>query len=182
MDIKYNDDVYRPAEDTYLMMDNIKCGKKVLEIGAGTGIISVNLALNNHDVTATDIDDKAIDLIKENARINHVNIKIIKSDLFDNIYDKYDTIIFNPPYLPVENEDIKWSGGSDGFNVTSRFLKDAYMHLNDNGSIYIILSDLTDINKLKNDFKNYEFIEIKRCTFDFESIILYMLRVRTCPQ
>ena len=48
------------------------------------------------------------------------------SDLFENVHGKYDTIIFNPPYLPVERESPQWSGGKDGFAVTGRFLETAH--------------------------------------------------------
>ncbi len=177
LNIDYSDDVYRPAEDTYLIIDNAIPGNKILEIGSGTGIIAIHFALKNHDVTATDIDENAIELIRKNAKNNHVNIKVIKSNLFENVYEKFDTIIFNPPYLPVENESLQWAGGSTGFDTINQFLNDAYKHLNNNGNIYIILSDLTDIKGLINRYKNYEFKKIKCESFDFESILLFQLKV-----
>jgi release factor glutamine methyltransferase len=176
--IDYSETVYRPAEDTYLLMSHAKCGKNVLEMGAGTGIISVTLALRGHSVTAVDISQDAVDLISHNAVINNVSIEIIQSDLFQNVHGKYDTLIFNPPYLPVENESPQWAGGSDGFAVTGRFLESAYRYLNDGGNIYIILSDLTDIESFIRKNENYVFTEIASESFDFEAIKLYELKVR----
>ncbi|WP_298276299.1 HemK2/MTQ2 family protein methyltransferase [Ferroplasma sp.] len=178
INIDYSETVYRPAEDTYLLMDHTKCGQKVLEMGAGTGIISINLALQGHTVTAVDISQDAVELIKHNAGINKVSIEVIESDLFQNIHGKYDTLIFNPPYLPVENESPQWAGGSDGFAVTGRFLASADKYLNRCGNIYIILSDLTDIESFIRKNKNYVFTEIASESFDFESIKLYELKVR----
>ncbi len=177
LNIDYSDDVYKPAEDTYLIIDNAICGKKILEIGAGTGIISINFALKDYNVTSTDISEKAIELINKNAKKNNVNIKIIKSNLFENINDKYDTIIFNPPYLPVEDESLQWAGGKSGFDTTYKFLDEAYKHLNEEGNIYIILSDLTDIDSLIKKYKNYKFKKVKCEKFDFESIFLFELKV-----
>ncbi len=179
MDIDYSDNVYKPAEDTYLIIDNVIPEGKILEIGAGTGIISIFFALKGYDVTSSDISEHSIDLIGKNAKKNHANLDIIKSNLFENIHGIYDTIIFNPPYLPVENESLQWSGGKDGFGTTGKFLDSAYKYLNKNGNIYIILSDLTNVEKFIEKYRIYTFERVKCEHFDFESIILYRLKVRT---
>lgn len=178
VNIDYSENVYRPAEDTYLLMDHAKCGREVLEMGVGSGIISVNLALQGHRVTAVDISQDAVDLINHNAELNNVSIEIIKSDLFQNVHGKFDTLLFNPPYLPVENESPQWAGGTDGFAVTGRFLEQAEKYLNHGGNIYIILSDLTDIESFIKKNENYVFTEIASENFDFEAIMLYELKVR----
>ncbi len=178
VNIDYSENVYRPAEDTYLLMEHAVCGRNVLEMGAGSGIISINLALRGHLVTAVDISQDAIDLIGHNAKINNVHIEIIKSDLFQNVHGKYDTLLFNPPYLPVEYESQQWAGGRDGFDVTGRFLESAANFLSYNGNIYFILSDLTDIESFINKNKNYVFTKIASMSFDFEAIMLYELKVR----
>ena len=174
----YSDSVYRPAEDSYMVMDHANPGARMLEIGAGSGIISIYFASLGKIVTATDISEDAIKLIKHNAEKNNVRINVIESDLFENVNGKYNTIIFNPPYLPVEGESPQWSGGSDGFKVISRFLNDAWKYLEKHGNIYIVLSDLTDINLLIKNYNNrYNFKKIASMDFDFESIFLYELTV-----
>ncbi len=178
VNIKNSEYVYKPSEDTYLMLENIICGDMILEIGSGTGIIAIDQALKGHNVTAVDISNDAVDLIKENSKMNNAEIKVFVSDLFSNIKEKYDTVLFNPPYLPVENESIQWAGGKDGFEVTGRFLDEAFKYLNPHGNIYIILSDLTDINYLIEKYNNYVFNMIKSMEFDFEAIYLYELKVR----
>ena len=87
-------------------------------------------------------------------------------------------LLFNPPYLPVENESQQWAGGRDGFDVTGRFLESAANFLSYNGNIYFILSDLTDIESFINKNKNYVFTKIASMSFDFEAIMLYELKVR----
>ncbi len=77
---------------------------KVIEIGVGSGIISVMLALLIDDISivAVDINDKALELAKRNAIKHGVDRKIefIKSDLYENVADdRYDMCISNPPYI-----------------------------------------------------------------------------------
>lgn len=172
------DKVYRPAEDTFLIMDHIVPGNTVLEIGCGTGIISVYCATLGREVTCCDVSPDARACAERNAIRNHVEIEILDSQLFGNVNGKYETIIFNPPYLPTQDryeESEQWDGGADGFDVTRPFLKSASRFLTEDGSIYIILSSLTDIDGLMEEFKQYSFKEKAKQSFFFETIFLYQL-------
>ncbi len=82
---------------------------KILELGTGSGCISI--ALKKHiscEVTAVDISEEALEVAKENAKLNHVNIHFILEDMLKTNYEYYDVIISNPPYIskeiPVEKE------------------------------------------------------------------------------
>lgn len=170
--------VYRPAEDTFLMLDNIVPGNTVLEIGCGTGIISVYCATLGRDVTCCDVSPDARRCAEKNAIRNHVDLNIVDSQLFNHIKGEYDTIIFNPPYLPTDDryeESEQWNGGTGGFDVIRPFLKSAIHFLTEGGSIYIILSSLTDIEVLMGEFQQYSFKEKARESFFFETIYLYQL-------
>lgn len=170
--------VYGPAEDTFLIMDNLVPGNTVLEVGCGTGIISVFCCKLGRKVTCCDVSEEARNCSEKNAMRNHVEMDILDSQLFNRIEGYFDTIIFNPPYLPTEDryeEATQWSGGAEGFDAIRPFLKDASDHLEDHGSIYIILSSLTDIESLIDEFKEYTFMEKARQSFFFETIYLYQL-------
>lgn len=172
------DRVYRPAEDTFLIMDHIVPGNTVLEVGCGTGMISVYCAVLGRDVTCCDVSPLARACAERNAIRNHVTLDIVDSQLFNNISGKYDTIVFNPPYLPSEDryeESEQWDGGKDGFDVTRPFLKSAHMFLNDGGSIYIILTSLTDVESLIKEFDRYSFKLKAEQSFFFETIYLYQV-------
>ncbi len=173
------DRVYRPAEDTFLILDNIKPGNTVLEIGCGTGIISVYCAVLGRVVTCCDVSPDARTCAEKNAIRNHIELDIVDSQLFNKIEGKYDTIVFNPPYLPTEDryEDSgQWDGGKDGFDHTRPFLKAAHYFLNEGGSIYIILTSLTDVESLIQEFSQYYTFKLKaEQSFFFETIYLYQV-------
>lgn len=96
-----------PRFETEILIDravNLKKEfKKILDIGTGTGLIAIALAkeFKNAEIIGLDINPKAIDLAKKNARHHKVdNIKFIESDLFSNLKEKdFDLIISNPPYI-----------------------------------------------------------------------------------
>ncbi len=182
--VKYTvcEGVYEPSEDTYLLSGILGCVGNVLEIGTGTGVLAIYCALRNCNVTASDISGKALACAGKNMELNGISMKLVDSDLFSSIHGKYDEIIFNPPYLPSEDEfegAEQWNGGKDGFEVTSRFLVDAGKHLAKGGKIRMILSDLTDIDKLISEFPEYSFKREREDRFDFESIYAYTLTEAT---
>jgi release factor glutamine methyltransferase len=115
--IYVNEDVLIPRYETeFLVEKTIKYYKEVfnnkvnvLDIGTGSGAISVALKKNiDCDVTACDISKKALEVAKNNAKSNNVVINYIESDIFNNINDKYDIIISNPPYI-ANNEEVDYS-------------------------------------------------------------------------
>ena len=168
--------VYPPSEDTFLVLDNIVPGHTVLEIGCGSGIISVYCATMGSTVTCCDVSEAALACTEKNAIRNHVSLNLINSNLFQRITGKFDTIIFNPPYLPTEDRienSEQWDGGTTGFDIISPFLNDAAAHLEDGGTIYLILSSLTNIDALVNEYKNYDFKEKARDSFFFETLFLF---------
>lgn len=79
---------------------------KILDIGTGSGAISIALAKNiNSNIDAVDISLEALSLAKNNSKENETNINFFQSDIFSNVKNKYDVIISNPPYIS-KNEKI----------------------------------------------------------------------------
>ncbi|MBE6485831.1 MAG: methyltransferase domain-containing protein [Methanosphaera stadtmanae] len=167
--VEYNEceEVYPPAEDTFLLIDNlkIKSSDKVLEIGTGSGIVSITASLKCHEVTSTDINPHAIKCAKNNIKLNkRENITVFLSDLFENINDKYDLILFNTPYLPViEEEHVDddyskaWDGGESGRDVIDKFIKQAPGYLKKDGIIQLVQSSLSDNEKTLEMFEKMGF-------------------------
>jgi len=92
--------------------------KKFLELGCGSGLISIAAAKKGATVTATDINSVAVESLKKNSRQNRVEIKVTQSELFHNITKtEFDIIAINPPYYkkqPVTEQDHAWFCGENG--------------------------------------------------------------------
>lgn len=184
-EIETDELVYIPSDDTFLLAENleIKEGQSVLEIGTGSGLVSMYASLLTDNVTATDINYNALELAEKNFKLNNIaTIRLEFGDLFEPIKnEKFDVILFNTPYLPTDSEDIinddlnyAFDGGLDGRNVIKRFLNEAPNHLNDNGIIQMIQSSLSDTEKTLDKLNQLGFIAevAKSERFFFEEIVL----------
>ena len=184
-EIETDDLVYIPSDDTFLLAKNleIKEGQSVLEIGTGSGLVSMYASLLTDDVTATDINYNALELAEKNFKLNNINtIKLEFGDLFEPVKDKkFDVILFNTPYLPTDSEDIinddlnyAFDGGLDGRKVIDRFINEVSNHLNDKGIVQIIQSSLSDNDRTLDMFDRNGFVaEIAESEkFFFEEIVL----------
>ena len=184
-EIETDDLVYIPSDDTFLLAENleIKEGQSVLEIGTGSGLVSMYASLLSDDVTATDINYNALELAEKNFKLNNINtIRLEFGDLFEPVKnEKFDVILFNTPYLPTDSDDIinddlnyAFDGGLDGRKVIDRFINDVSNHLNDKGIVQIIQSSLSDNDRTLHMFDSNGFIaEIAESEkFFFEEIVL----------
>jgi len=152
--VQEHETVYPVSEDSILLIESLKVkeGESVLDIGCGSGVVALHCAKNGCKVVAIDINPNAVKATKENARINNLTVKVAESDLFDNVNGKFDTIIFNLPYLPVEDSGVEakaWAGGNDGLGPLSRLLEGYSEYLSPGGRIVVVTSSLQDQGKLK---------------------------------
>ena len=134
--------------------------KKVLELGCGTGSISVWASKKGAAVTASDINQKALDNVKENAVRNDVAIESQKSDLFENLkVNDYDYVLINPPYYAEEakNMDEKaWFCGEE-FEYFQKLFGELD-ELKESTKLLMVLSEDCDIKSISkiakaNDLK-----------------------------
>jgi release factor glutamine methyltransferase len=178
-------DVYGPDEDSYLLAENMKTpnGSRVLDVGTGTGILALTAAKNASSVIGVDVNAKAVALAKENAKENGIkNAEFREGDLFSAVKEeKFDVVVFNPPYLPVEEYDIlgkAWSGGNGGMEVIRRFLAEAPNHLTENGMILLLLSSLNDFDEVKKLLSGHGMVQeiVAEKKFFFETLVV----VRCC--
>ena len=151
--------VYEPAEDTFLLADNldVRKGERVLELGTGCGLLAILAAKVGVQVVATDINPAALKCARANAVKHRVGDRIDfrLGDLFEPVVgEHFDLMIFNPPYLPVEPEealcgplDRAWEAGPDGRRIIDRFLCELPNHLTPNGRVLFVQSSLANISK-----------------------------------
>jgi HemK-related putative methylase len=147
-------------------------------MGTGTGIQALAAANSKRvrKVLAVDIDKGSIEYCKKNSRHKKITYKL--SDLFSRISkQKFDTIIFNPPYLPQEQSrrDISIEGGKKGYEVIQKFIEDAGAYLKENGNILLLFSSLTN-RKMVEEFLNnkmFDFKMIDSIHYFFEELYVY---------
>ncbi len=170
--IKTCDSVYYPMEDSYLLAEQVErfAFGKVLDMGTGSGINGIAAALKGCDVTFTDISDKAIRCAKENAKLNGVYGTFVKTDMFDGIDGKFNTIIFNPPYLDSKKapeKDIALDGGKGGREIIEKFLH-AYPKFAERKHTVLLLE--SSINNYEEDVKRLKAEVVAKEYFFFEEI------------
>lgn len=112
-EIQVSKDVLIPRFETEELVDyTIKYAKKmfshkinIVDLGTGSGCIAITLKKKlKCNMTAIDISDKALEVARKNAKKNNTEICFIQNDMLDNISDKFDIIISNPPYISKEEE------------------------------------------------------------------------------
>lgn len=158
------DEVYEPAEDTFLFAENlcVKKGEDVLDLGTGCGILGVLAARKANFVLAVDLNPHAIRCAKQNSVLNNANsnMAFVQTDLFSALNDRtaFDLVLFNAPYLPSEDHEdtswIKqaWAGGPNGRQVVDRFINQVSLHLKPEGRVLLMQSTLTGVKETLKKF------------------------------
>lgn len=125
-------------------------GKSLLELGCGSGIISLYAAHKGAKVTASDININAIEALKKNALKNNLELQIIISDLFQNIEKQsFDYVVINPPYYPKTPKNTKEQAWFCGENFEYFRALFAQLLQRDNKTILMILSEDCAIKTIK---------------------------------
>ena len=157
---KVTKDVLSPRMETeeliYKVIEYVKASNKnkfkILDLCTGSGIIAITLKKEleqvSVDVIASDISEEAIEVAKENAQSHDATIKFIKSDIFNNIDDKFDIIVSNPPYIDRKDEvtmqdnvlkydpHLALFAEEEGMYFYRKIIEQANDYLNENGVIF----------------------------------------------
>ena len=157
---KVTKDVLSPRMETeeliYRVVEYVKSTKKnnlkILDLCTGSGIIAITLKKElsqfSIDVVASDISEEVIKVAKENAHVHDATIKFIQSDIFDNIADKFDIIVSNPPYIDRKDEvtmqdnvlkydpHLALFAEEEGMYFYRKIIEQANDYLNENGVIF----------------------------------------------
>jgi len=174
------DGVYEPAEDSWLITHNLPDFEgTVLEIGCGSGIVSLHLAKRGNIVTAIDINPKAVEATKFNSKSNNLDIEILEGNMFSPVKDrKFGTIVCNPPYLPPTDEyddpelELAVEGGPTGTEFTTKLLSEAQNYLESGGSIYMIIS--SRMSKFETEW-NKETIKQEKYFFERLNLVRFFI-------
>lgn len=194
-----NEDVLIPRPDTEILVEEvIKISKrinakKILDLCTGSGAIAISLAkyIEESQITAVDISDKAISVAKLNAKNNNVEnqITFVESDLFKQLpKEKYDIIVSNPPYIKkeiiksldkeVQNEPkIALDGGYDGLDFYRKIISNADEFLKFTGYVCLEIGydQKEDVLELLKNEGKYVDTSCKKDLFDNDRVIIARL-------
>jgi release factor glutamine methyltransferase len=134
--------------------------KTFLELGCGSGLISISASKAGALVTSSDLSLKAIENTKLNGRLNQVQVQTIHSDLFDRIEaNPFDWIVINPPYYarkPNNEEELAWKCG-ENFEYFTKLFASLPRHISNSSNIIMVLSNDCNLEKIFLIARNHNF-------------------------
>lgn len=188
-------EIYQPKKDSYILAQEIikflktKSKKQiqemqVLDMGSGSGVQAqtcIEMQILKQNILCIDINPIAIKHLKTK------NFRTKKSDLFENIIpnntkNKFNLILFNPPYLPTSKYDDNYDtiAGKKGNETIIRFLKQAKNYLNKNATILLLFSSLSKPNTILKNAKQLNYkskLLIKKPVGFFEQLYVYEFKL-----
>ena len=186
-----DENVYKPAEDSFLFADNleVEADARVLDLGTGCGIIGILAAEKAGVVVMADVNPYAVRCAKENAKLNNVRGKMafVQGDLFTWLSEKtkFDAIFFNAPYIPVDKGEVDswiglaWAGGVSGRQVIDCFISEVPRYLKQLGRVFLMQSTLADVDETMRRFADYHLtagVVAERALPFFETVVLIEAR------
>lgn len=124
-------------------------GIRLLELGAGSGLVSFYASAHGAVVTSTDINPEALEGLRQNAVANHVQITVLESDLFDKVDpNQFDLILINPPYYPKDPTNYSEAAffcGEDFTYFRRLFSQLHTLSVHPETAIFMILSEDCDV-------------------------------------
>ena len=170
LEFQVSPDVLIPRQDTELLVEKLLPhiqGKRVLDVCTGSGCIIISILHNVEGVKgyAVDISKQAVNVAKENAKLNEVPVLFERSDLFEMVTEKFDVIVSNPPYIPTNVipqlmpevqvfEPIEaLDGKEDGLYFYRKIVEQSKDYLNSGGSLMFEIGydQGKDVSKMMTD-------------------------------
>lgn len=175
--------IYSPSEDSFLMVDAIATlsveGRRVLDVGTGSGILGLFCALRGAQVTVTDVDELALQQTMKAAGLLGLSVEATLSDMFSKVQGLFDLVLFNPPYLPSSVvEDRTVDGGPGGTTLLKRFLDGLAAHLKSSGTALLLASGLNDPGSLLEEHPEFQYSVVAKRALFFEELQVLGVRFR----
>jgi release factor glutamine methyltransferase len=133
--------------------------KRLLDMGCGSGLLSLVAAQKGAKVVSVDLNDLALKNTVSNAQSNNLDLKAIKSDVFEQVSGEFDFIIVNPPYYPRKPKSelqLAWYCG-DNFDYFHRFFAGLNEHITPSSQVFMVMSDGCELEKISAIAADYQF-------------------------
>ena len=166
LDIEVTPSVFPPPENNPISSKHftVNKGESVIDIGTGSGILAILAAKLGGIVSATDIDENAVELARRNAVRNNTEINCLQGEYFGGLPDKFDVIIANlsqtslPPDLRGASQIFRSvDGGNNGNEILLQLLDEAKEHMHEASRLYVNIFTLSDyqstLNKIKKEYE-----------------------------
>jgi len=146
--------VFAPRSDAGMLLEAAagRARGSVLDLCTGSGVLALALQPSSDRMTAVDAGALAVLTARVNSALNRRPVEVLRGDLFAAVAGRrFDTIVSNPPYLPVAGgRDARpgsraWNGGRDGREVIDRICRRAADHLAPGGELLLVQSSLTRV-------------------------------------
>lgn len=130
-------------------LDIEKIKGKILDFGCGYGPIGIYISkMTCEEVHMIDINRRSLELARKNVNLNHVNVKIYESNIYENVTEQFDYIISNPPIRV-------------GKEILYKILFGAKDHLKQNGELWIVVNKNQGAKSLVKDLEKSYRVEVK---------------------
>lgn len=179
-------DVYEPAEDSFLLLDALEADLSLLidanplvcvEIGSGSGVIITAVAKSLRETAcfAVDINSRACAITKRTAKVNEANLQVINMDLLNGFRpNSVDVLIFNPPYVVTTDEELveehgacggafnanikkSWAGGIHGRRIMDKVFERLDCILTMKGVAYVLIIEENKPNEIIFKLSEFKF-------------------------
>ena len=150
MNLVIDPGVYQTSRDSELMAESVKItnDQSFLEIGCGSGVVSIAIAKKAKQGIGVDINEKAVENSRRNAEAQGVsNVQFLLSNVFDKVVGTFDVVICNPPYTKHAVKDtverMFWDPDDE---MKKQFFKQVTKYLNPEGRVYLGWANFGDID------------------------------------
>lgn len=188
--------VYAPRDDSFLLAEVAASTAKgrVLDLCCGSGIVGLNAMTRPViRVTFADQNPLALEAVKKNVAANHVHqpFECVLTDLFSSIRGHFESMYFNPPYLPTKKAEeiggpigLALDGGPDGRKLIDPFLEQFDKHLAEEGALYMLNSSVSasdaqrgnELTQKALEKKGFTVQEVAKKDFFFEHLVVFEAR------
>lgn len=194
MDFFVDENTLIPRPDTEILVEEVikiakqKYNPKILDLCTGSGAIAISLKkyVPNSEIIGIDISEKAIEVANKNANKLNVDVKFIKSDLFERLKkEKFDIIVSNPPYIKKEEikklskevqkePELALDGGIDGLDFYRKITSQAIEYLKTESFLCFEIgyNQKNDVMQIIEDQQNYKNIYCKKDLYGYDRVIV----------